>query len=214
MSSLRLGGAGHDRRVGVYQLVSPDGPAAGQRSLCWDEMRLPRSETSRSLRLRQGFILLVAAILIVLTIGGSPTGFYWTPLAVGLAYLAGAISGGSQGSYWATAVVLVGWGTAVVVVRQFNPDLDTSGLYLAGAGVGASVGMLLAGRGFAVDPLGMTITIAIGGAVLAVEARWSSVLGDARFYALLIGTVGLVNVLMGAFAGDDRPGAPEPRGTL
>ena len=132
---------------------------------------------------------------------------------MGLAYLAGAMSGGSQGSYWATAVVLIGWGTAVVLVRQINPDLDPAGLYLAGAGLGASVGMLLARRGFAVDPLGMTLTIAIGGVVLAVEPRFSSVLGDARVYALLIGAVGLVNVLMGALAGDDRPGAPDPQVT-
>lgn len=170
-------------------------------------MRLPRSETSRSLRLRQGVILLVGAIVIVLTIGSSPTGFHWTPLAVGLVYLAGAASGGPQGSYWATAVVLVGWGLAVVVVRQLNPNLDTSGLYLAGAGIGATIGMLLARRGFAVDPLGTAITIAIGGTVLAFEERFSSVLGDARFYALLIGAVGLVNVLMGAFADDDLPSA-------
>lgn len=171
-------------------------------------MRLSRSETSRSRRLRQGVILLIGAIVIVLAIGASPTGFYWTPLALGLVYLAGAVSGGSQGSYWATAVVLVGWGTAVVIVRQFNPDVDTSGLYLAGAGIGATAGMLLARRGFAVDPLGMTITIALGGAVLAFEPRFDSVLGDARFYALLIGGVGLVNLLMGAFAGEDLPSSP------
>jgi len=171
------------------------------------EMRLSRPGTSRSLRLRQGVILMVGAIVIVLAIGASATGFYWTPLAVGLVYLAGAMSGGPKGSYWATAVVLVGWGAAVVVVRQLNPDLDTSGLYLAGAGLGASAGLLLVRRGFAVDPLGMTITIAVGGAVLAFEPRFTSVLGDARFYALLIGLVGLVNLLLGAFAGEQLAGS-------
>ncbi len=143
--------------------------------------------------------------MIVLAIGASATGFYWTPLAVGLVYLSGAASGGSRGSYWATAVVLVGWGGAVVIVRQLNPDLDTSGLYLLGAGLGATAGMLLARRGFAVDPLGMAVTVAAGGAVLAVEQRYSSVLGDARFYALLLGAVGLVNLLLGAFASEDLP---------
>ncbi|MGI8712173.1 MAG: hypothetical protein ACR2NR_03120 [Solirubrobacteraceae bacterium] len=157
------------------------------------------------MRLRQGFVLLVGALVIALAIGASPTGFYWTPLSLGLVYLVAALSGGRQGSYWATAVVLVGWGAAVVVIRQFNPDVDTSGLYLLGAGLGATVGMLLGRRGFAVDPLGMTITVALGGAVLAVESRYSSVLGDARFYALLIGAVGLVNILLGAFARDDVP---------
>ncbi len=155
------------------------------------------------MRLRQGVILLLGAIVIVLAIGASPTGFYWTPLALGLVYLAGALSGGPQGSYWATAVVLIGWGAAVVAVRQVNPNLDTSGLYLLGAGLGATTGMLLARRGFAVDPLGMTLTVAVGGAVLALESRYSSVLGDARFYALLLGAVGLVNLLLGAFASED-----------
>ncbi len=152
--------------------------------------------------------------MIALAIGNSPAGFYWTPLALGLVYLAGAISGGPQGSYWATAVSLVGWGAAVVVVRRLNPNLDTAGLYLLGAGLGATVGMLLARRGFAVDPLGMTITIALGGAVLAVEPRYSSLLGDARFYALLIGAVGLVNLLLGAFSSGEAglaPGEPVAR---
>ncbi|HEY5399007.1 MAG TPA: hypothetical protein VIL16_26860 [Trebonia sp.] len=166
-------------------------------------MRLPRSETPRSLRLAQGVVLLVGAIVIVLAIGASPTGFYWTPLTVGLTYLAAAVCGGSQGSYWATAVVLVRWGAAVIVVRQFHPNLDTSGLYLVGAGIGAAAGMLLARRGFAVDPLGMTITIAAGGLLLALEPRWSSVLGDARSYAVLIGAVGVANLALAALAGDD-----------
>ncbi len=184
-----------------HESANPD----PDRGLCFAAMRLARSRTSRSLRLRQGVILLVGAIVIVLAIGASPTGFYWTPLALGLVYLAGAVSGGPQGSYWATAVVLVGWGAAVAVVHHLNPDLDTSGLYLFGAGLGATAGMMLARRGFAVDLLGMTSTIAIGGAVLAVEPRYSSLLGDARFYALLVGAVGLANLLLGAFANEDLP---------
>ncbi len=143
--------------------------------------------------------------MIVLAIGASPTGFYWTPLTVGLVYLAGAISGGPKGSYWATAVVLVGWGAAVVVVRQLNPALDTSGLYLAGAGLGATAGIVLARRGFAVDPLGMTMTVVVAGALLAVEQHYSSVLGDARSYAVLLGAVGLVNLLIAAFASGNLP---------
>ncbi|MEO8968885.1 MAG: hypothetical protein ABI355_14720 [Solirubrobacteraceae bacterium] len=173
-------------------------------------MRIPSSGTSRSLRVRQGVILLVGAIVIVLVIGASPTGFYRTPLALGLVYLAGALSGGSQGSYWATAVVLIGWGAAVVVARQLNPNLDTSGLYLFGAGLGATTGMLLARRGFAVDPLGLTLTVAVGGAVLALESRYSSPLGDARFYALLLGAVGLVNLALASFAGDDLSEPTDP----
>lgn len=150
-------------------------------------------------------ILILGAIVIVLAIGSSSSGFYWTPLSLGLIYLVAALSGGPQGSYWATAVVLVGWGTAVVIVRQFTPDLDTSGLYLLGAGIGATVGVVLARRGFAVEPIGMTVTIAIGGLVLAFEPRATSVLGDARFYAVLIAAVGAVNLWLAISAGDGVP---------
>jgi len=101
--------------------------------------------------------------------------------------------------------VLVGWGAAVVLVRQLAPDLDTSGLYLAGAGLGATTGIVLTRRGFAVDPLGMTVPIAIGGTVLAVEPRYTPVLGDARFYALLLGVIGLANLLLAALADKDLP---------
>lgn len=170
-------------------------------------MRLPRSATSRALRLRQGVILIGGAIAIAIVIGASPTGFYWTPLSIGLVYLAGSISGGQRGSYWATAVVLIGWGAAVVIVRQLSPDLDTSGLYLAGAGVGATAGTVLARRGFAVDPLGMAVTIAAGGALLALEPRYSSVLGDARAYAVAIGAVGLVNLVLAALPDGGLPAA-------
>jgi hypothetical protein len=168
-------------------------------------VRPPISTTSRSLRARQGVILIAGAIVIALAIGGSSSGFYWTPLSLGLVYLAAALSGGPRGSYWATAVVLVGWGTAVVIVRQFTPDLDTAGLYLLGAGVGATAGMLLARRGFAVDPLGMTLTVAIGGAVLSFEPRYTSLLGDARFYAVLLAAVGAVNLLLAVFANNGVP---------
>jgi hypothetical protein len=167
-------------------------------------VRPPISTTSRALRIRQGVILIIGAIVIALAIGGSHSGFYWTPLSLG-----------PRGSYWATAVVLVGWGTAVVIVRQFSPDLDTAGLYLLGAGVGATVGMVLAGHGFAVSPIGMALTVAVGGLVLSVEPRDSALLGDARFYALLIGVVGAVNLLMATV--DDNDGAratrrPQPSG--
>lgn len=162
---------------------------------------------ARPARLRQGAVLLLGAIAITLLIGASPTGFFWTPLAVGLVYLAAALCGGPTGSYWASAVVLVGWGAAVVVVRQLGPNLDTSGLYLVGAGAGASIGLVLARRGFAVSPLGMTLTIMVGGGLLAFEEHLTSVLGDARFYALFLGLVGVVNLVLGAFATERSGGA-------
>jgi hypothetical protein len=96
----------------------------------------------------------------------------------------------------------VGWGTAVVFVRQADPDLDVAGLYLCGAGLGAMTGVLLARRDVAVDLLGLATTIAAGGAVLAFEPRWSSVLGEARTYALLVGAVALTSIARAVVARD------------
>jgi hypothetical protein len=171
-------------------------------------MQLTVSATPRLLRLQQSGILLLGAVLIVVLIGDSHSGFYWTPLSLGLIYLAGALAGGRKGSYWATAVVLLGWGAAVAAVHEFTPDLDTAGVYLAGAGLGTCVGVGLARRGFAVEPLGMAATSAIGGILLSVEPRFSSVLGDAQYYALFLGVVGLVNLGLGLLgAGSPHPGA-------
>lgn len=154
------------------------------------------SPVSPGLRLRQGLILLAGALAILLLIGGSHSGFLWTPLTVGLTYLVGALVGGRQGSYWATAVVLVGWGAAVGAVHAFSPNLDTAGVYLAGAGLGACAGAWLARHNFAVDPLGMAATIAAAGVLLAFEPRFASVLGDARYYALFLAVVGVVNLAL------------------
>lgn len=97
-------------------------------------------------------------------------------------------------------MVLVGWGAAVLYVREARPDLDLAGLYLAGAGLGATVGILLARAGFAVDALGATATIAIAGVILAFEPRASDVLGDARTYALAVGAIGVGNAVASAVA--------------
>ncbi len=147
-------------------------------------------------RLRQGLILLAGAIVFVLVVGAGPRRFYLVPLGIGLVYLASAAAGGRKGAYWATAVVLVGWGAAVAFAHDARPDLDIAGLYLVGAGAGATAGAVLARRGFAVDPLGAAATIALGGLLLALQGRWDP-FADARTYAALVGAVGLVNVLAG-----------------
>lgn len=149
-------------------------------------------------RLRQGLVLLAGTVVFVLLVGAGPANFYYTPLGLGLIYLAAAIAGGRRGGYWATACVLVGWGAAVLLARRGHTGLDPSGLYLAGAGLGATAGVLLARAGFAVDALGVAVSVLLAGAILAVEGQWSSVLGDARTYALLVGAVALFNVAAGS----------------
>ena len=153
-----------------------------------------------SVRLRQGLALLLGAVIFAVIVGPEPGRFYLTPLGLGLVYLLAAGVGGRRGGYWATAIVLLAWGAAVVWLRESRPDLDTAGVYMVAVGLGAAVGILAARRGVAVDPLGLAGTIVLAGLSLAFASRWD-LLVDAQFYGLLVGLVGLVNAVAGAIAG-------------
>lgn len=152
------------------------------------------SGRASGLRLRQGLVLLVGAIAFALIVGRGPDTFFWTPLGIGLVYLAAAVAGGRDGGYWSGALVLVGWGAAVAYAREARPELDIAGLYLAGAGVGATLAVLAGRAGIRTDALGATATVAIAGAILAVSGEWSQLV-EAHTYALFVGGVGLVNVI-------------------
>lgn len=140
------------------------------------------------------------AVVFAAVVGPDPDRFYLTPLGLGLVYLPAAAVGGRRGAYWATAIVLLAWGAAVVWLREGRPDLVTAGVYMTAVGVGAVAGMLLARRGFAVDALGLTATMILAGLALAFARQWDTLV-EARAYALLVGVVGLVNAIGGAVAG-------------
>jgi hypothetical protein len=98
--------------------------------------------------------------------------------------------------------VLVGWGSAVVFVRLAEPDLDTSGVYLAGAGAGLMAGIELARRGFAVDDTSLAVTLAVAGALLALSTV-ADVFADARTYAALLGVLAVAQLVMAARTKED-----------
>jgi len=152
-----------------------------------------------SRRIGRGLALAAGAVALELLVVRGDTPFYWTPLIVGLAYLAAAASGGRDGGYWATATVLCGWGLAVVWAGSGSPDLDFAGLYLAGAGAGATAGLLLGRAGFEVAPLGVAVTVAAAGLLLALTPQVGE-LEDARTFALALGAVALVNLGLAAQA--------------
>jgi hypothetical protein len=165
----------------------------------------PTSERAPSLRLRQGLVLLLGAVLFAVLVGPEPDRFYLTPLGLGLVYLAAAAAGGRRGGYWATALVLVAWGLAVVWVRESRPDLDTAGVYMTAVGLGAILGLALARRRIAVDAMGLAGTIVLAGLSLAFASQWEALV-ETRTYAIAVGVVGLVNVVAGAVASRQAPG--------
>lgn len=150
-------------------------------------------------RVRRGLVLLLGGVLFGLVVGSDPANFSWTPLGVGLAYLAASIAGGRREGFWATAAVLVPWGATVAWFAEARPaDIGTEGAYLAAVGVGALLALALAHRGFDVAPVAVAATIVAAGLLLAVEPRFPDVIADGRTYALALGAVGLFNVVTGA----------------
>jgi hypothetical protein len=146
----------------------------------------------------QAVMFLAGALVLNVAVAPNDRRFYWTPLVVGLAYLAAAAAGGRRGGHWATACVLVGWGAAVVFVGEARPDLDVAGLYMVGAGLGAVAGLLLGRAGVDVNPLGLAVVITAGGLLLTFAAQAPSVLEEARTYAALLAVVAVANLALAA----------------
>ncbi len=161
----------------------------------------PRGTTTRSskasnIRVGQAVLLLAGALFLVVVVAPDDGRFYWTPLTLGLAYLGAAIVGGRDGGHWATACALTGWGVAVVFAGAVRPDLDISGLYLAGAGLGMTAGLLLQRAGFDVDALGLAVTVMAGGLILAFTTQAVGVLDDARTFAAALAVVAVANITL------------------
>ncbi|MBA2505516.1 MAG: hypothetical protein H0V29_06165 [Thermoleophilaceae bacterium] len=151
-------------------------------------------------RVIQGLVFVAGAVVLEITVGAERTGFHWTPLILGVSYLVAAAIDGPRGGYWATAIGLTGWGLVVMLFFEIRPvDVDGAGTYLAGVGLAVVVAALLRSRGFQVSDVGLGVTIAAAGIVLALSPRVSE-LEDGTTYAIALGLVGLYNVAAGGIA--------------
>ncbi len=161
------------------------------------------NEKTPVVRVSQAVALLAGALVLVVFVAPDGRDFYWTPLVLGLTYLGAALAGGRHGGHWATACGLTGWGAGVAVAGYLRPELDAAGLYLLGAGAGMVAGVLLDRAGADVSMLGLAVTVMAGGLLLALTARVTTVIDDARTYAVYLALVGVVNLLIAARAGLD-----------
>jgi len=157
-----------------------------------------------AVRLRQGLALIGGAGVIELLAGIGPLDFFWTPLLVGLAYLAAATLGGRANGHWATAVVLVAFGAVVVLLDEVHTGINLPAGYLLAVGVGGMAAAALQPRGFSVDALGVAGAIAAVGLFLLLVDDYPNALGRAEVYAVLLALVGAANV---ALAGRGREAA-------
>lgn len=153
-----------------------------------------------SRRRAQGAVLLVgAAFLFVLTQIGDLR-FHWTPLLVGLSYLAAAAVGRPRGSYWATAVIITAWGAGVVLLIETSLDVSQAAGYLLAVGVGGLVAAALERRGYAIDTLGVAGATLLAGVFFALQPHLEP-FDDPRFYALLLAVVGALRLARPGTAG-------------
>lgn len=171
--------------------------------------RLPRS-----VRLGRAGALIGGAVVYAALVYG-PLEFFWTPLLLGLAYLAAAATGGRRGGLWSTGLVLAAWGIGVLLVTKFKiPGLSSADAYLMAAGAAALAGGLMAHKGFSVDLVGVGATAFLAGLLHAV-AHQGNILTKPWFYVTLLAVVGAVNLVL-AFAPQPRtgrsPSAADPRG--
>jgi len=133
-----------------------------------------------AVRLRQGLALLGGAVAIELLLGLGPLDFFWTPLLVGLAYLAAAALGGRANGHWATAMVIVAFGAVVLLLDKAHTGINLPAGYLLAVGLGGMAAAALQPRGFSVDGLGIAGAIAAVGLFLFLVDEYPNVLAKGR----------------------------------
>lgn len=150
-------------------------------------------------RVRQGVLLIAGAAALELLVARGSLEFFWTPLLIGVAYLAAALAGGRHGSYWATAAILVGWGGVVVWLNELKPGVSAPSAYAFGMGLGVLLAAAVARTGQRVDLLGCGVTAAGAGLAFMLQGQVSE-LGQATTYAEALLVVGVANLALAVLA--------------
>lgn len=158
----------------------------------------------------QGAVLVAGAVVfyLLLSADGADIGFYWTPLVLGAVYLVAALLGGRDGSYWSTAVALVGFGLGPVARFRYHADFSAASLYVVAIGATVLVCAALIRAGFAMTTEAVGATILVAGLVFA-EQTHLSVVTDPKLYAGLLLAVGLLRLAAGQRI--DPAGGPRRR---
>lgn len=143
-------------------------------------------------RRRVGFGLLGAAVLV--WVGGEALGFDWVPLLAGIGYLVAAWLGGPKEGPWGPACVLIGWGLAVVAVREGWVERPEAPMFLVGVGAGLVAAALLRERGHQIGLGGTAAAVVVGGLAYLFVGDVEA-LGEATTYAVAIAAYGVLNLL-------------------
>lgn len=140
-----------------------------------------------------GFILVAGAVVYGALMGGAGVTFNSTPLIVGASAVAAGLIGRRR-RLVPIGLTLVGWGTAVLLVRNGPvPDGREAPAFM----IGLTIGLLaanLVGRAWAVPITGSLLAALSGGLAfyLAFDAAW---LNEWPFWTAIVAAWGLLEVV-------------------
>ena len=112
-------------------------------------------------RHRSAIALLVGAAFMLGLIQTGAVRFYYTPLVVGLTYLAAAMVAGRRGALWAPGIITTCWGIAVLL-GVHNVTHGSKASYELAGGIGIAVSLLLRYTvGLAAGFIGMVVAFGV-----------------------------------------------------
>lgn len=113
-------------------------------------------------RRRSALALIAGALVMELVIQQQVIKFYYTPLIIGLTYLAAAALAGRKGALWAPGIVTSCWGIAVILGVKNVVTLDSKASYLIAGAIGVAIALALRYTiGLAAGPIGLAVSIAV-----------------------------------------------------
>ena len=141
-------------------------------------------------RHRAAVALLVGALLMELLIQQQTLRFYYTPLIIGLTYLAAGAVNGRRGALWAPGIVTTCWGVAVLLgVHNVTTTQGKLTYEIAGA-IGIAIALLLRFTiGLAAGVSGLVVSFGI--ILLHDNADVPSWVFKGITFAVLLGAWGL-----------------------
>ncbi len=141
-------------------------------------------------RHRGAIALLAGALALELLVQQEVIRFYYTPLLVGLTYLAAAAVAGRKGALWAPGIITTFWGISVLLSVHGVITIEGSRSYEIAAALGVLLALTLRyAIGLAAGVVGMVVSVAV--ILLHNYAHPPSWFFQGVTFAVLLGVWGL-----------------------
>lgn len=107
-------------------------------------------------------LVLIGGALLLLLVQFKVVTIYYTPLFIGLTYLAAAATAGRRGALWAPGFVTTCWGIGVLLGREKVVTIDTRLNYLIAGLIGVVIALAFRyALGLSVGALGLAVAFGV-----------------------------------------------------